>query len=181
MNKRFIRFFTIADFEEEEAWLREQHQQGWRLIRVIPPCFYYFESCEPQDMIYRLTFDNAQTDRDYLQMAQDFGWEYCQQSVGFRYFRKPANGKEVMDDEIFTDKESKLDQLSMIVHTRLMPLTFVFLCCIIPNLLNSVRGTLGRISNIFAVIFGCLFVIYVFLIVYCGNKLRILRKRYENH
>lgn len=27
--KTKIRFFTIADYEEEQAWLEDQHRQGW--------------------------------------------------------------------------------------------------------------------------------------------------------
>ena len=30
MLKTFYRIFTIADYEEEEAWLREQHKSGCR-------------------------------------------------------------------------------------------------------------------------------------------------------
>ena len=56
MRKKFIRFFTIADYKEEERWLREQHKQGWKLVRMTVPCFYTFESCEPQDVIYRLDY-----------------------------------------------------------------------------------------------------------------------------
>ena len=31
MDKTVIRSFTIADFEEEEIWLREKHKSGWKL------------------------------------------------------------------------------------------------------------------------------------------------------
>ena len=51
MRKTFIRFFTIADYEDEEVWLRRQHQNGWKLVKLIVPCFYIFESCEPEDVI----------------------------------------------------------------------------------------------------------------------------------
>ena len=30
-TKTMIRFFTIADYEEEEIWLHEQHKNGWKL------------------------------------------------------------------------------------------------------------------------------------------------------
>ena len=29
-QKTLIRFFTISDYEDEEIWLRSQHQQGWK-------------------------------------------------------------------------------------------------------------------------------------------------------
>lgn len=41
-KKTVLRFFTIADFEEEEIWLHDQHRNGWKLAKMIPPCFYNF-------------------------------------------------------------------------------------------------------------------------------------------
>ena len=29
MRRTVTKVFTIADFEEEEIWLREQHKKGW--------------------------------------------------------------------------------------------------------------------------------------------------------
>lgn len=34
-RKTEIKIFTIADYEEEEIWLREQHRQGLVLLYVI--------------------------------------------------------------------------------------------------------------------------------------------------
>ncbi|MBR2577469.1 MAG: DUF2812 domain-containing protein, partial [Erysipelotrichaceae bacterium] len=53
MNKTMFRFFTIADYEEEENWLREEHLNGWKMVKAIPPCAYVFEPCEKEDVIYR--------------------------------------------------------------------------------------------------------------------------------
>ena len=39
-KKTVIRFFTIADYEDEEIWLHNQHMSGWKLVKMIPPCFY---------------------------------------------------------------------------------------------------------------------------------------------
>ena len=39
-TKWMIRFYTIADFKEEEIWLRQEHGNGWKLAKMIPPCFY---------------------------------------------------------------------------------------------------------------------------------------------
>lgn len=36
-RKTAVRFFTIADYEEEEVWLHNQHKNGWKLLRMIPP------------------------------------------------------------------------------------------------------------------------------------------------
>lgn len=41
-RKTFIRFFTIADYMEEEKWLRETQAAGWKLVKMVPPCFFIF-------------------------------------------------------------------------------------------------------------------------------------------
>ena len=50
-KKTLIRFFTIADYEEEEIWLHNQHKNGWKLVKMILPCFYIFERCTPAEVI----------------------------------------------------------------------------------------------------------------------------------
>ena len=77
-----VAFFTIADFKEEEVWLREQSLEGLHLLRMIVPCFYIFEKGEPEDTIYRLDFTNNSDDRDYTRMLEDFGWENCGRCAG---------------------------------------------------------------------------------------------------
>ena len=81
-QKTLIRFFTISDYEDEEIWLRSQHQQGWKLVKMIVPCFYIFESCTPQDVVYRLDYKNNTENRDYFQIFQDYGWEYFARCMG---------------------------------------------------------------------------------------------------
>ena len=49
-----IRFFTIADYNEEQTWLEEQHENGWKLVKVTAPCFFTFEECVPEEVSYRL-------------------------------------------------------------------------------------------------------------------------------
>ena len=85
-----MRFFTIADYEEEELFLRAQHNNGWKLVKMTPPCFYTFESCQRQDVVYRLDYKNSEQTDEYMRMVGDFGWEYAGRCVGWLYFRKPA-------------------------------------------------------------------------------------------
>mgnify|MGYP004631992577 CR=1 FL=1 len=91
-----VRFFTIADYEEEEAWLHDRHSQGWKLVKMTPPCFYVFEKCAPADVTYRLDYKNNTQTSDYFQVFQDYGWEYVGSCVGWLYFRKP---KSQLDSE----------------------------------------------------------------------------------
>ena len=180
MHKTFIRFFTIADYEEEELWLRKQHNSGWKLVKMTPPCFFIFESCEPQDVIYRLDYKNSGQTEEYMQMLGDFGWEYVSQCLGWLYFRKDANSVEAEGEgELFSDNASRVDMVSHILKTRLMPLAVIFLCCVVPNLLRSIRGEQGGFSGFFGVFFGIMFVLYVYLLIHCGLKLKAIRDKYK--
>ena len=177
MSKTFVRFFTIADYEEAEIWLREQHRNGWALVHMTLPCFYTFEACEPKDVIYRLDYRNSTQTGEYMQMLRDFGWEYIGQCAGWLYFRKPAAAAETEEDgELFSDNASRVDMITHVARTRLIPLCIIFLCCVIPNFIRAVSG--NSLGIFLSVVFGALFVIYVFLITYCGVKLRKLRNRY---
>ncbi len=182
MRKMLVRFFTIADYEEEEIWLRDQHKSGWKLIKMTPPCFYTFESCMPEDVIYRLDYKNSAQTEEYMQMLKDFGWEYFAQCLGWLYFRKPAAAAESVEDgELFSDNVSRVELVSRIVKTRLVPLCVIFCCCLVPNFANSARiaGFSGW-GTFFGILFSVLFVIYIFLILHCGIKLARLRKKYQN-
>ena len=135
MRKTMIRFFTIADYEEEELWLRKQNRLGWKHVRMIPPCLYFFEACEPQDVIYRLDYKNSGQTEEYMQLVKDFGWEYFEQCMGWLYFRKPADTVESEgEDELFSDNASRVEMAGHIVRTRLVPIMIIFLCCLLPNL-----------------------------------------------
>lgn len=182
MNKTMIRIFTIADYEEEEIWLREQHINGWKLKKMVPPCFYIFESCEPEDVIYRLDYRNSRQTEEYMQMLKDFGWEYFAQCFGWLYFRKPAvMAESKQDGELFSDNESRVDLISHIVKTRMIPLAVIFLCCVIPNFLGAVfEENPDGFRTFFGIFFGIMFVIYVFLIVHCGVKLKKNRDKYQS-
>lgn len=182
MRKTSVRFFTIADWEEEEKWLRKMHGNGWKLVDAIAPCFYRFESCEPEDVIYRLDFKNNEQNPEYMQMLRDFGWEYCASCIGWLYFRKPAEETTTEEEgELFSDNASRVERVGKIVKTRLLPFTCIFLCCVIPNFLRYTTGNSSTpAATFFAVFFSVFFVIYSFLIIYCGIKLRKIRRRYQD-
>ena len=178
MRKTVLRFFTIADYEEEEIWLREQHKSGWRMVDMTPPCFYVFEECAPQDVIYRLDYRNDGQSEEFLQMAKDFGWEYFAQCMGWLYFRKPAQDADAQgEDELLSDSASRADMADHVIRTRFVPLACLFLCCVVPNLLRAVGGKMSAFSGVFGAVFGILFVIYVYLIVHCGAKLKHIRDK----
>ena len=181
MRKTLLRIFTIADYEEEERWLRTRHRNGWKLVRMIPPCFYIFESCKPEDVIYRLDYKNSEQTPEYMQMLEDFGWEYFAHCTGWLYFRKSAGAVDSDEEgELFSDNISRVEMVKHIVKTRLLPLSVIFLCCVIPNFMRYANNdSSGGLSIFFGCFFGVMFVLYLFLIVYCGIKLARIRRRYE--
>lgn len=180
MSKTKLRYFTIADYEEEEIWLRNQHKNGLRLVKIVPPCFYIFEECTPEDVIYRLDYKNGSQSSEYIQIFRDYGWEYFEECVGWMYFRKPASQVETENDgEIFSDAQSKIDMIHHVIKTRMIPIFIIFLCCVIPNWVNAISGNLATPGNFFGIAFTVLMVLYLYLIISCGRKLRKLRKKYQ--
>ena len=52
-RKTEFRFFTVAEWEKEEAYLSQRHREGWRFTGVRLPGVYGFERCAPQEVVYR--------------------------------------------------------------------------------------------------------------------------------
>lgn len=180
-RKTAIRFFTIADYENEEIWLRDQHKNGWKLSKMILPCFYIFEKCTPEDVVYRLDYKNNSENSNYFQLFSDYGWEYIGRCVGWLYFRKTAaEMNSEQENELFSDNESKIDMIDHITKTRLLPLMIIFFCCVFMNFIMFV-WTSAPVSIVFTVFFVILTLTYIYLLVYCGLKLRKLRNQYRNN
>lgn len=59
------------------------------------PYFYVFESCEPQDVVYRLDYKNNTEAGDYYQFFHNYGWEYFNRCMGWMYFRKPVSALDM--------------------------------------------------------------------------------------
>lgn len=180
-RKRMFRFFTIADFEQEEEFLREQHKRGYKLVKYTPPACYVFEKCEPEDVIYQLDFSDV-SERDkasYLQLFRDNGWEYLFDAVGWSYFRKPADADDG-DLSIFSDIESRLDMLKRVQKRRLLPLIVIFLCCILPQLYRYgdevYRDAVG--GQVIFGMFVVLFLLYLYIFIRYGISLMKLKKKY---
>ena len=78
-KKITFKYFSIAEYEKEEAYLRKMHQQGWKLVKIslryLYVRAYIFEKCQPEDVIYRTDYDQTGGDA-YIQMFADCGWEY---------------------------------------------------------------------------------------------------------
>lgn len=178
-RKTVIHFFTIADYEEEEAWLSDQHKNGWKLLRMIPPCFYVFEKCMPADVAYRMDYKNNTETSGYFNIFREYGWEYIGRCVGWLYFRRPSSEADSeQDGEIFSDNESRVDMIDHVVKTRLVPIRILLLCCVFPNLFMSITSN-APLATGFTVFFSVLALLELYLLIYCDVKLRKLRDKYK--
>lgn len=180
-RKTMIRFFTIADYEEIEAWLQNQHKNGWKLSKIAPPCFYVFKKCIPKNVSYRLDYKNNKETGNYFQIFKDYGWEYIGRCFGWLYFRKPISETDSKKEgEIFSDNESRVDMINHVIKTRLFPVVIIFLCCVFPYLFKNINNS-DPFAIFFTVFFFAMTILYIYLIIYCSLKLQKLRKKYKNN
>lgn len=175
-----IHFFTIADFKEEELWLRERAREGLHLLRMVPPCFYVFEKGAPRDVIYRLDYTNNAEGGDYAAMLGEFGWENCGRCMGWIYWRRPADElASEAEGELFSDDASRLDMVKKVIQTRMLPLLTIFLCCVLPQFFRALDGENLTANGFFLWFFGVMTVLYLYLFIHCGGKLRRMRRELE--
>ena len=172
------KFFSIADWEKEEQYLRRQHQNGWKFTGVSFLMAYHFVRCEPEDVVYQLDYNPAANKQEYLQIFRDCGWEYLQDHVGYSYFRKPASAMQG-EETIFSDDASRLDMLQRIIKGRLLPLLPIFLLCVLPNLLRPLSAYSTPVEYALLAIFLFPGVVYTFIFVYFGWQFYKLYNRLQ--
>jgi len=185
-TRREFHYFLLPDYEKEEEFLREMHNDGWKFTHVTLPGIYHFEKCEPEDVIYRIDFNPQTADkkRDYIRMFEDYGWDYLQDLNEFSYFRKAAADAETeADTEIFSDNASKIDMMQRIFAKRMIPLLVIFLCCVLPNTVNIFRLGITHFSPFEGILIGliyALFGLYIGIITHCFVGFRRLSKKYSD-
>lgn len=116
-----FRYFDVSEVEDEEEYLTLMHRDGWKLTKTGNFGLYRFESCKPENVVYRIDFNPAASaDREnYLQMYRDYGWECVSRAEDTFYFRKSANAASPKENEIFSDRESRLAMMQTIVRKQL--------------------------------------------------------------
>ncbi len=184
-TRREFHYFLLPDYEKEEEFLREMHNDGWKFTHVTLPGIYHFEACEPEDVVYRIDFNPQTADkkREYIRMFEDYGWEYLQDLNEFSYFRKPADAENEAENEIFSDNLSRLDMMKRVCAKRMIPVLVIFLCNI-PNIMNlsrllSSEPTLSPIEGILiGLVFG-VFGLCVGIVTHCIVGFRRLSKKYS--
>lgn len=165
-DKVVLKFFTIAQYQQEEEYLSSMHEKGWKLINIVFPWFYHFEKCEPKKVTYRLDYnqEGIKNKAEYVQMFSDCGWDYLFDFVGYSYFCKEGDaGQE--SEEIFCDDSSRFDMMKRVYRGRIVPLITVFLCVVLPQFFMNTVGHDGRdtFRNVILTIFLILAFLYLFL------------------
>ncbi len=182
-TKTIFKLLTLFEYEEEEAFLEEQHKNGWKAVSYKLPGFYKFEKCQAEDMTYRIDFtnENGARNSEYRQMFADNGWEFLWSVNGFSIFRKERASASLGNNEIFTDNASKLQMLQKIQHLRLLPFITIFLCAVVPNLLRSINGDFhnSAINLFFSIFFSVMFVFYTYVIIKSYLKIKKLKEKLQ--
>lgn len=180
-TKKIFKFFTLFEYEEEEAFLEEQHKNGWKAVSYKLPGFYKFEKCQPEEVAYRIDFtnENGAKNPEYRQMFADNGWEFLWSVNGFSIFRKTLADNTFQNNEIFSDNESKIQMLQKIHQRRLLPLITIFLCAVLPNFVKGLYGEFGTspADNIITALFGLMFVLYTYVFIKSFIKIKKLKEK----
>jgi len=129
------KYFSIMEHEKEEEYLRDMHKCGWKFTHVSGLGAYHFESCEPEDVIYQLDYNQEGLNHkdEYVQLFTDCGWQYLQDYCGYSYFRKSAKDMKNGEEEIFCDDASRLQMMDRVFKGRLVPLLVLFFCILVPQ------------------------------------------------
>lgn len=170
-------FFTVPEYAKEQEWLSQQHRAGWKLLKIIPPFFYQFERCNPEEVVYQLDYnqEGRAHKEEYVQLFADMGWEHILDYVGYSYFRKPVsemNGSE----EIFNDDASKFEMVRRIFKGRILPLLFILSLVIIPMLIRLHEGVMDGERFVYG-FFSGLFIVYVSLFIQYALQYVKLKKK----
>ena len=143
ITKRTHKWFWSYDYDKQEKYYTEMHAKGWALKKQDKAAvvLQQFEKCEPANVVYKIGYNAVKTDRDsYIQMFEDYGWEFVGTAQNFYYFRKNAEGVSPEELDIFSDSESRLDMAKKAVTAGLPILLVCTFCILVPQSINVYRN-----------------------------------------
>ena len=115
--------FTIAQWEKEAAWLRQQHQKGWQFTHLTAGVFYHFAACPPEDVVYHLEYqDQKDLEAEPLQSLRRRGWAYVDRFTQYFYFRKPAKDISPEEAALLQNPAAQLGMVRRVFWGRMFPL-----------------------------------------------------------
>ena len=164
INKKQFRIFTIVDLDKKEEYLHEMHLKGWR-YRTSRFVFFYFDQCQPEDIIYRI-YDSRFL-KKYKYELQDFrnrGWELIE--TGFCSILRKSSSNLLPEDQVYMSKGIRWEVMRY--RFRSCAATFLGGLVVCMSLFRE------ELSQPFFVIF----VLYAFMISYLILGFFRLRKKY---
>lgn len=178
--------FYISEFEQEAAWLSFMHREGWKFV-TTDSLHYQFEKTEKENWVYEMDYiESGVADETYLQMYQDYGWEYVSQCDHWCYFRKQRIEGETADTALFVDRESKLELCKRVVHGQfLRMLPFLLLMPSVINLLRLYKPTehfgpvFGTALTVISILSLSIFLVPLIIYLNQINRLNKLIKELE--
>lgn len=191
MNEKLIekKLFIFDQYEDEENYLRDKHKQGWKITKIERGLFdfkYYFEKCEPTDMVYQLDyFEDAKDDakdiiEEKIQFYTDDGWELVARDVNhWYYFRKHASDSKPL---LYSDPTSKinmakkaLNRVSIILTIALVILAFILNSNIDKLMIDGLHSLDDTINLIVIVLYELL----LGMVLYFMGRALAFEKRYS--
>lgn len=150
-KKRYFRFFTIADFEQEQEWLNSMSRSGWNFVHTNG-IVYTFEKGTPGEYIYKIDLPRENmTDAEvahYYDFMKECGVEVVDQFKMWRYLRQKANSQD------FKVANDTLSQLVMVnkayAHaTHLLGIIIVLVAVImlVGSVVISLSAPMSRVAQ----------------------------------
>lgn len=175
-TKKEYKYFNIFHYDKEQDYLREQHKNGWKFVRVTGLGVYHFEECEPEDVVYQLDYNREGLEHkaEYVQMFGDCGWEYIQDYAGYSYFKKPASAMDGKEEEIFCDDESRMQMMERVFKGRMVPLLVIFFCVLMPQFFLNVLSFHNYVVGAFL---GGILVVYIAVFAWFYAEFQKFKKR----
>ena len=166
MNSKVqFRIFTIVDLDKEEEYLHEMHLKGWR-YRTSCFGFFYFDQCQPEDIIYRI-YDSRFL-KKYKYELQDFrnrGWELIE--TGFCSILRKSSSDLLMEDQVYMSKDLRWE----VMRYRLRSCTATFL--------GGLVVCMSLFREDLSMSFFIIFVLYAFMISYLIYGYFRLKRKYR--
>ena len=165
MNSKVqFRMFGILDYDKEEDYLREMYLQGWR-YKTNRLGFFYFEQCQPDDMIYRVWNTSYLRKKEVdLQSIKDRGWEFVE-NCSYTVFRK-ATGDVDLNDQSFMDNRFQWTDVKSRLRTSTVSISGGLVIC-----MSLFRESLSQS-------FFLIFAFYALMISYLIYSFYRLKKKY---
>lgn len=160
-----FRIFTIIDFDKEEEYLHEMHLKGWKYSRNRFG-FFYFEECQPDDIIYRI-YDSRFL-KKYKYELQDFrnrGWELIE--TGFCSILRKSTSDLPPEDQVYMSKRLRWAVIQY--RLRLCATTF----------LGGLVVCMSLFRENLSMSFFIVFVLYTLLISYLIYGYFRLKRKYR--